>query len=175
MNIHKSFLSWVVCAIGLIACASSMPPAASTDSAVGRLYEESGELHNKKTVKVTANIAEFKKETFPCKDVLYWGAEGEWAPPKLYFEYIKVFVGEKKSWIPFSSYSDLFNIKSVNLEIEKNGFQLVVDGGQSATHYKAILYFDNEGFLTKRRVYSLEFEDEVWEETQYSFIRRADM
>ncbi|MEE9326707.1 MAG: hypothetical protein V3U71_05375, partial [Cocleimonas sp.] len=69
----------------------------------------------------------------------------------------------------------LVNIKTAKLIVLKNGFQVTINGGESATHYIAYLNFDNDGFLISRKVYSSTFSDEVWEETKYSFIRRNDM
>ena len=88
---------------------------------------------------------------------------------------LTVRVGENESLVRFSAYSDLVNINSVVLAVDDKGFNIAIDGGETATHYKAVIYFDNEGFLLRRRVYSPSFPDEVCEETKYSFIRRQDM
>lgn len=130
------------------------------------------QLINKSKVYVVIETESISDEFVYGKPV-WWGAE--FVLPKTITKNIIVTLDGNKSWIRFSAYSDLVNLKSAKLTVFKNGFQISIDGGESSTHYIANLNFDNEGFLISRKVYSPKFPDEVWEETRYSFIRRNYM
>ena len=124
-------------------------------------------------VSVGVSISKYVVENPMYSEPLWWGTE--LVPPKTFIKELSVHVDENICWIPLSAYSDLVNIKSVDLRILNEGFNIIIDGGDTATYYKAVLSFDNEGYLLRRMVYNPSFPDEVWEETNYSFIRRKDM
>lgn len=145
----------------------------SVSIAEGTLFKKNGVLKNDAKVSVLVNVSEYSADNFIYSSPLWWGTE--LSPPKTFIKKLTVQFGENESWVRFSAYSDLVNINSVDLNVVNEGFNITIDGGQTSTHYKAIIYFDNEGFLLGRKVYSPSFPDEVWEETKYSFIRRQDM
>lgn len=151
--------------------ACALQPSVSV--AEGTLFKKSGVLNNGTKVSVLVSVSKYKADDFMYSPPLWWGAE--LAPPKTFIKELTVQFGDNDSWVRFSAYSDLVNINSVDLNVVDDGVNIAIDGGQTATHYKAIIYFDNEGFLLSRKVYSPSFSDEVWEETKYSFIRRQDM
>jgi len=124
-------------------------------------------------VSVSVSVSKYVVEDPMYSEPLWWGTE--LVPPKTFIKELSVHVDENICWIPLSAYSDLVNIKSVDLRILNEGFNIIIDGGDTATYYKAVLSFDNEGYLLRRMVYNPSFPDEIWEETNYSFIRRKDM
>lgn len=137
------------------------------------LFKRSGVLKNETKVSVLVSVSVYLANDFMYSSPLWWGAE--LSPPKTFIKEFIVRFGDNKSWVRLSAYSDLVNINNVDLNVMDKGFNIAIDGGETATHYKAIIYFDNDGFLLSRKVYSPSFPGEVWEETKYSFIRRLDM
>lgn len=105
-----------------------------------------------------------------CQDCIFWGGQ-----PQNLIQNFSVRVNGKESFIRYSSFSDLSNIKDVQFLILEKGFLVEIDGGNSSSHYLANLFFDKEGYLVSRKVYNPAFFDEVWEQTEYSFIRRSKM
>ena len=75
----------------------------------------------------------------------------------------------KKILIPLSAYADLGNPTEVYLKkLPSHGFRLILQGGDAAGSYRAILDF-KEDEIFHRKVVSGEFPKEVWEETVFSF------
>lgn len=145
---------------------------ANVSHAEGALLKKDAVLRNGDQVGVLVSVSEYVADDFMYSTPLWWGAE--LSPPRTFIKQLTVRVGENESLVRFSAYSDLVNINSVVLAADDKGFNMAIDGGETATHYKAVIYFDNEGFLLRRKVYSPSFPDEAWEETMYSFIRRQD-
>lgn len=113
------------------------------------------------------SIAELSSST------LHWGAD--LTQPKARIKDLEVLLGDKEIWVRYSAFSDLTDPNDIVVKAFDRGFVVQIDGGESAAHYRASLEFECDGYLTKRRVHSVTFPDEVWEETTYSFIRRKDM
>lgn len=141
--------------------------------AEGTSFKKDGVLRSGAKVDVIVSVSEYVASDLMYSAPLWWGTES--SPPRTYIKKLAVRVGDHESWVSFSAYADLVNIKSVDLSVVDKGFNIAIDGGNTASHYKAVIHFDNEGFLLSRKVYSPTFPDEVWEETKYSFIRRKDM
>lgn len=146
---------------------------ASVSHAEGVAFKKDEVLSNGAKITVLVSVSEFVADDSMYFAPLWWGAE--LSPPREFIKKLTVRVGENESMVRFSAYSDLANINSVDLTVDDKGFNIIIDGGETATHYKAVISFDNEGFLMRRKVYSPSFPDEVWEKTKYSFIRRQDM
>jgi hypothetical protein len=146
---------------------------AGVSHAEGVLFKKDGVLRNGAKIAVLVSVSEYVADDPMYSAPLWWGAE--LSPPRTFIKKLTIRVGENESFVRFSAYSDLANTNGVDLAVDDKGFNIIIDGGETATHYKAVIYFDNEGFLTRRKVYSSSFPDEVWEETKYSFIRRQDM
>lgn len=136
-------------------------------------YTKEITLGNGKDVSVQLIVAPFDSKDFSYRDVNWWGAEV--SPPKTYLKDFKILIDGESQWIRFSSYSDLANIKNIDIKLVNDGFCLTIDGGQTSTHYQAELIFDNHGRIKSRLVKGMIFPDEVWEKTEYSFINRPDM
>jgi hypothetical protein len=117
-------------------------------------------------VKVTVATAAYSKTIPYNRNALWWGAES--TTPKTIVSMIDVQVGRKKLQIPLSAYSDLSNPSEVSVASTNQGFNVTIRGGDAAASYKAVLGFEN-GLIRRRKVASMEFPDEAWEETNYSF------
>lgn len=155
----------------ILVSACTLPPKISI--AEESWFEKNAVLKNNTKVNVLIGVSEYVADDFMYLAPLWWGAE--LSPPKTIIKSFTVRLGDNESWVRFSAYSDLVNITDADLNISDEGFNISINGGETSTHYKATIYFDNDGFLLKRKVYSPSFPDEVWEETEYSFIRRKDM
>ncbi len=136
-------------------------------------YNLSDTLSNNDKVSVVVDVGVYSDKDLNAVLYLLWGKGSN--IPKNIIRNLSVTVGNRKSWIRFSAFSDLVNVNSIKMQVKENGFDIIVDGGDTSNHYHANLNFDNEGFLIARRAYSAAFPDEVWEKTQYSYIRRKDM
>lgn len=156
-----------------IAFIASCALQASVSLAEGTSFKKDEVLRNGAKVSVLVSVSKYVAGDLMYSTPLWWGTE--LSPPRTFIKKLTVRVGDNESWVRFSAYSDLVNINSVDLNVVDKGFNIAIDGGETASHYKAIIYFDNAGFLLSRKVYSPSFPDEVWEETKYSFIRRQDM
>jgi hypothetical protein len=106
---------------------------------------------------------------FPYKGALMWGEGGDInILPKTVILTIDIKLGQEKIFIPLSAYSDLGAPKQVSLVKELHSIKLIIRGSDAGGSYKAILVFEN-GYIIRRKVMHMEFPDEVWEETVYSF------
>ena len=83
---------------------------------------------------------------------------------------VSITAGKQSVHVPLSAFSDLANAEEVAVQPTKNGYMLVIKGGEASTAYQAELEFDGE-FLLRRKVFHREFPTVAWEETTYSFNR----
>ncbi|MEE9326714.1 MAG: hypothetical protein V3U71_05410, partial [Cocleimonas sp.] len=122
----------------------SLSACAVTLDLENKEYKLSDTLANNAKVSVIIETVSIGKEFIYGKPI-WWGAE--LIPPKTITSNISVTLDSNPCWVRFSAYSDLVNIKTAKLIVLKNGFQVTINGGESATHYIAYLNFDNDGFL----------------------------
>jgi len=144
----------------------------SGKSIVSENYTIDEVLPNNSIVSVVLVTKEFENSMWN-EDVIWWGAE--FNDPVTMVGRLTVELDEHSSWVRHSAYSDLVNVKDMRITKSNSGFKLIIKGGQTASLYHAHLVFDNAGYLIRRRVFSPNFPDEVWEETVYSYIKRHDM
>jgi hypothetical protein len=104
---------------------------------------------------------------FPYKGAFMWGGDIDELPQTVILT-IDIKLGKEKIYIPLSAYSDLGDPKQVSLVKELHSIKLIIRGSDAGGSYKAILVFEN-GYIIRRKVMHMEFPDEVWEETVYSF------
>lgn len=109
---------------------------------------------------------------YPYAHAFMWGGD-EVKMPKTVITAIEIFSGTEKIYVPLSAYGDLGDPSQVSLERTRKGFQIMIQGGDAAGSYKAVLVFNNEN-IERRKVTHGEFSNEVWEETTYSFISKTD-
>lgn len=172
----KSFMRKYAVAISgsiavLLAVAAAVV-AADAKSPGQRAFTATGHLDSGAEVEIAAEVAAWTAAAQVFPGALWWGREGSMKP---HVSSLKVTVGGNPSWVRLSAYSDLTDVQNVELKVEDDGFTIAIEGGEQATHYRANVYFDREGYLLRRRVEGASFPSEVWEETNYSFIRRKDM
>ena len=113
------------------------------------------------------------KSTYPdsmeCKSASSWRWGAENKCPNFYISEMLVSRDDETIFIPLSAFADLGNPKDVKVESHsKDGFSVVVIGGDAATSYTARLEF-NKSVLVEKIVRHGEFPDEAWEKTKYKF------
>lgn len=96
----------------------------------------------------------------------WWGTDD--SLPKVIVAGIDVMVGGNKISMRMSSFCDLAEAHTFNIELTENGFDLVIKGSDAAGAYDAVLSFEGN-YLKRRKVAHGEFPDQVWEETVYSW------
>jgi hypothetical protein len=101
----------------------------------------------------------------------YWGVDD--GSPAIAVTALAISVGRDKVNIPFTAWADLGYPTSLRLAVSERGATLVLDGGDTSTHYTAS-WFIQKGELRKRRVELGEFASEVWQETTYSSLPLED-
>jgi hypothetical protein len=109
---------------------------------------------------------------YPYPHAFIWGGD-ELDMPKTVITALDILSGTEKIYVPLSAYSDLGDPNQVSLERTQKGFQIIIQGGEAASSYKAVLVFNHEN-IKRRKVIHGEFPDEVWEETTYSFISQTE-
>ncbi|MCG8668625.1 MAG: hypothetical protein MI867_04360 [Pseudomonadales bacterium] len=118
------------------------------------------------SIRINVVVNRPKMET-NLDSTLLWGTE--FATPNNNIEKIDVYFSGERIKIPYSSYSDLVNIRNVSIDILNDSFSINVTGGDAATSYTATLLFSKIGMLQTRQVSSSEFPDVSWEKTEYSY------
>ena len=104
--------------------------------------------------------------SFPYKTGYRWGTELD--SPNILITSIDVTIEDEKVFVPVSAYCDLTNPREFSLEKTKSGFCIIIEGGDAATSYKAVIFFENL-YIKSRKVVHGKFPDTAWEETKYSF------
>lgn len=133
----------------------------------------SGNLKDGTPVKIEVRKGKLMPQ-YPYKGAFMWGgdmrSETEVIMPKTFVTAMDVRIGNKKSIVPLSAYSDLGNPYQISYERTESGFKLIIEGrGGTGTSYKAVLDFIGLD-IRHRKVILAIFPDEVWQETTYSFI-----
>ena len=100
----------------------------------------------------------------------YWGVDG--GAPAVGVTGLTITVGMDTVDVPFTAWADLGDPKLLRLTVGGQGATLILEGGETSTHYMASWVVLNR-VLYKRRVELSEFSSEIWSETVYS-INRLD-
>lgn len=96
-----------------------------------------------------------------------WGGE-DIEPPQSMVSQLVVTVKGDDVFVPLSAYADLGSPRTIEIRTTSRGFELVVNGGDASSAYRALLVFEGR-LLTRRKVQHREFPREAWEETRYKF------
>lgn len=96
-----------------------------------------------------------------------WGGE-DIEPPSTLLSQLTATVRGQDAFIPLSAFADLGNPRIVELRATRQGFDLIILGGDASASYRAVLVFEGNT-LTRRKVQHAEFPNEAWEETRYKF------
>ncbi len=120
---------------------------------------------------VTLYIDTFKQEKSLNKRKILWGSEyySRYKKEQNFISHMLVKVNGENVYLNYSSYSDLTNVRNLELKSFNNGFVIVIKGGFNPSIYKAKIYISKEGNLLKRKVFLTTFPDTVWEQTEYHF------
>ena len=105
-----------------------------------------------------------------------WGVWGEseyykFQPPSTGIKSFLLLVNSKEVYFPRKALWDLRNPREIWITIPKdryNRLQIHISGSDAGESYSAVFNIDN-GFLHERFVRHVEFPDECWERTTYSW------
>lgn len=114
-------------------------------------------------------------DAFPYKDVEVWGGDKTF-PAKVLISSFEVRVNGEVIPISLAAYADLGKPYSGSISNTKNGFTVTLTGGDAGVGYRVIFTFeklDGSMHLHQRRVTSLEFPGQRWEETTYSYVTQT--
>jgi hypothetical protein len=114
--------------------------------------------------KVTVSILAKQR---PTKDVLAdEEARSAFSDSVTIIQDLKLVIGESTLFVPRSSYADLVDVRTAQIEPRPNGAVLVLRGGDASTAFVAHIEFDRTR-VRRRRVMSLEVSTGPTEETIY--------
>jgi hypothetical protein len=77
---------------------------------------------------------------------------------------MKITIGDHALWVARSSFADLLQVRTVELQVARGGGSVIIRGGDASTSFEARIEFDDKG-VTRRRI--LGEERLVTEETVY--------
>lgn len=120
------------------------------------------------TFTVTVSVAKWRSD--PYKDAHLWGAWG--AEPTTVIALVAASRTEGKIVVPFSSYSDLADPRTVELRLKGNNVELEIGNGDARHSYRAVLVFAKGWYLSSRRVVDSEMPKDVRQETKYFGVER---
>jgi hypothetical protein len=60
---------------------------------------------------------------------------------------LEISLGERKLFVPPSSYLSMFDVKRVSLRFEKGSFVLKIDAGDGSESAFGLIYFDKKGIF----------------------------
>lgn len=135
-------------------------------------FKEDTFNHQEKNLEILIQLSSITLSDYP-QNILgerVWGVGQLEKSAKLIKE-IKIKINGTVAKINFSAFGDLFNLKEARVEHKGKEIVLWFKGGETSTSYEASMYFDKEGYLTRRKVINSEFKDQVYEETKYSHNR----
>ncbi len=137
------------------------------------LFQKRYCLPNNLKLNIEVIVSDVSSDDISYENRVLWGAENSRTYNKI--EKISISKNGEVRLMRYSLFSDLVNINTIFIKENDQGFLIKIDGGQTSTHYKVEMQFDEQAYLVSRYVYHTSFKDEVWEKTEYSFIRRLDM
>lgn len=88
--------------------------------------------------------------------------------PKTVISRLEVEVSGQSVYLPLSAFGDMVDARDLCVTSGEESFSVLLRGGDASTAYEAVLSFDGQ-HLRSRRIYSIAFPTERWEETTYSF------
>lgn len=119
------------------------------------------------SVTATIEVTGVTKD-YPYSKAYTWGGDED-SPPKRIIKDVSVMRNGRSIYIPLSAYADLGDPSQILLEkLSSKRFRLVINGGDAAGSYSAMLDFSGNKIYSKK-VVSNEFPKHVWEKTIFSF------
>lgn len=123
-------------------------------------------------IDVTIIVSRIGKD-YPYLDLVEWGStapDKEGAPTHGLIANILVTANGKPVLLPLSAFANLFWPTDAELRSKSTSeFELRIKGADAANSYRAIFSF-SDGVLKSRRIHGLEFPEESWELTTYSYV-----
>jgi len=131
--------------------------------------EAHGQTTDGTPIKAVVVTKRFSQATPYDRDARWWGViDDGLTTPKIIVSAIDVWVGRKKLHVPLSAFADLSEPTEVSVVCTAQGLTVTLRGGDAAASYEAMLVFE-QSLIRSRKVAHMEFPDEAWEETNYSF------
>ena len=117
------------------------------------------------TFAVTVSIGKWRSD--PYKNAQLWGAWGK-TPTTV----ISLVAASRSNeplplYVPFSSYADLADPRTVEVRLKGNDVELEIVGARGGHEYQALLVFTKGRYLSSRRVVDSEMPKDAREETKY--------
>jgi len=120
-------------------------------------------------IKATVKTITYSPTPDSKRDVHWWGTiDDGFATPNIIVFAVDIREGRMGLHVPLSAFADLSEPNEVSVASCKQGFTVIIRGGEAAASYEALLVFEN-GVIRRRKVVHMGFPDEAWEETHYSF------
>ena len=139
----------------------------------GQVVERRERTANGHVISAIVAIDNFCSDKFIFSEPQLWGANS--SGPHVIISNLEIFYDKDKVLIPYAKYTDLSDIRDVNLESVNEGFSISIKGGTGAATFEAILSFDSFKLLLGRKVYRPDRQGVIMEESENSYIRREDM
>ena len=120
-------------------------------------------------IKVIVNLEKLESVTH-CPSASSWRWGSEQACPSSRIASLEISFRNKSVFIPYSTFADLGNPVSLEIEQDNKGitYSVKIAGGDAATSYKATIKFKSD-LLLEKIVRHGEFPDSAWEKRYYKF------
>ena len=117
------------------------------------------------TFAVTVSVGKWRGD--PYKNAQLWGAWGK--TPTTVISLVAVSRSNETFpiFVPFSSYADLADPRTVEVRLKGNDVELEILGARGGHEYRALLVFTKGKYLSSRRVVDSEMPKDAREETKY--------
>lgn len=92
------------------------------------------------------------------------GAASTYGKTVLVVRSMRILFGNRTAWVARSSYADLLQVGTVELDVKGDGGQIVMRGGDASTGFEARIAFDRRGVKSRKIIGE---EKRVTEETVY--------
>jgi hypothetical protein len=150
-----SFFYWFLCS-----CAFGQPASQAPVSIEAGLNGSNKDLNN--------NGVKIRTSGAHC-EVPKWFSDDKFDRMSNCIESIVITVRSKEYFFPRDSYWLFGQPSNVRLTSRAEGVALEISGGDASNSYNVMFWFNKQGVLKRRLVYSPSFRTEAWEDTRYSY------
>ena len=148
---------WMVCV--------ALRPDAGHASEVGAVRDSAVVIAQGRSVRVRV-VVQMAPSPSAVEPGEYWGTDG---PGGRLVSRIQIRVGRDDIWMPRSSWSDLSDVRRIELQGDSSGVRAILHGSETGLAYVAEFRV-RSGRLRARRVSSVEMP-QSWERTEYHFFK----
>jgi len=138
----------------------------TTIYAADQQFSKMLEFEKNHSINVKIGLIKIPKE-YAYRDYIRWGADK--FSPNYIVETFSIEINGNKCHVPLSAFSDISNIKDLNLKKIKKGIFISISGGDAALSFSADYLVEKGCYIRDRKIYSNEFPERTWEHTEYSF------